>query len=93
MNWLKQKLRRWLQEEDCYSTVAAPISSNKLGVNSVEVEGLAFSVMSARGGTIVQIRHYDRKTDRVNYVTHVIPDGEDIANSLGHIVSMELLRV
>jgi hypothetical protein len=49
--------------------------------------------MPAQGGTIVQIRHYDRKTDRNNNITHIIPDGEDIAERIGQIVSMELLRV
>jgi hypothetical protein len=88
MNWLKRKLRRWIQEEDCYAT-APPLS---IGRNTVDMEGLAFNVMSATGGTVVQIRHYDRKTDRNNNVTHVIPDGEDIAERIGHIVSMEILR-
>ena len=48
--------------------------------------------MPAQGGTIVQIRHYDRKTDRHNNITHIIPDGEDISERIGQIVSMELLR-
>jgi len=90
MNWLKRKLRRWIQEEDCYATVSP--ASNIIGANSIDMEGLSFNVMPARGGTVVQIRHYDRKTDRNNNVTHVIPDGEDIAERIGHIVSMEILR-
>ena len=49
--------------------------------------------MPARGGTVVQIRQYDRQKDRSNVVTHVIPDGEDIAHAVGQIVSMELIRV
>jgi hypothetical protein len=48
--------------------------------------------MPAQGGTVVQIRSYDRRSDRNNTITHVIPDGEDIATRIGHIVSMELLR-
>jgi hypothetical protein len=62
------------------------------GANAVDVDGLSFNVMPATGGTVVQIRHYDRKTDRNNHVTHVIPDGEDIAERIGQIVSLELLR-
>jgi hypothetical protein len=89
MNWLKRKLRRWIQEEDCYAT-AKPIGIAR--GNDIDMEGLAFSVMPATGGTVVQIRHYDRKTDRSNNVTHVIPDGEDIAERIGQIVSMEILR-
>ena len=89
MNWLKRKLRRWLQEEDCYAT-AKPIGIAR--VNDIDMEGLQFSVMPARGGTVVQIRQYDRQKDRSNVVTHVIPEGEDIAERIGQIVSMELLR-
>jgi len=89
MNWLKRKIRRWLQEEDCYPVEVAV----NTGARAVDVEGLSFNVMPAQGGTIVQIRHYDRKTDRNNNTTHVIPEGEDIAKTIGHIVSMELLRV
>lgn len=90
MNWLKRKMRRWLQEEDCYAT-AKPLAIAR--GNDIDMEGLQFNVMPARGGTVVQIRQYDRKTDRSNNVTHVIPDGEDIAHAVGQIVSMELLRV
>ena len=89
MNWLKRKMRRWLQEEDCYDNV--PIATVRS--NDIDMEGLAFSVMPARGGTVVQIRQYDRQKDRSNVVTHVIPDGEDIAHAVGQIVSMELIRV
>lgn len=88
MRWLQRKLRRWLQDEDIY-----PISVAESTVrHGVDVEGLAFNVMPATGGTIVQVRHYDRTADRNNYITHVIPDGEDIANRIGQIVSMEILR-
>ena len=89
MKWLKRKLRQWIQEEDIYPVV----QDVSVGARAVDVEGLSFNVMPAQGGTVVQIRQYDRKTDRNNNITHVIPDGEDIATRIGYIVSMELLRV
>jgi len=89
MNWLKRKIIQWARDDR--------IGSQPIAVDciepSVDIEGLRFNVMPATGGTIVQIRHYDRKTDRNNNITHVIPDGEDIAERIGQIVSMELLRV
>ena len=89
MNWLKRKLRKWVREEDIYPVEAA----SPVVRNGVDVEGLSFSVMPATGGTIVQIRHqYDHKNDRQKLVTHVIPDGEDISERVGQIVSMEILR-
>lgn len=90
MNWLKRKVRRWLNSEEDSYAVVQPIATS--GRYAVEVEGLSFNVMPATGGTVVQIRQYDRKTDRNNHTTHVIPDGEDIAERIGQIVSLEILR-
>ncbi len=90
MKWLKRIVVKWVKD-DWYSS--QPVAQDiTVGARSIDVEGLSFNVMPATGGTVVQIRHYDRKTDRNNHITHVIPDGEDIATRIGHIVSMELLR-
>ena len=89
MKWLKRKIVGWVRE-DWYNS--QPVQDVAVSARSVDVEGLSFNVMPAQGGTVVQIRSYDRKSDRNNTITHVIPDGEDIATRLGQIVSMELLR-
>ena len=89
MNWLKKRIIKWVRE-DWYNS--QPVVDVAVGSRSVDVEGLSFNVMPAQGGTVVQIRCYDRKTDRNNHITHVIPDGEDISERIGQIVSMELLR-
>lgn len=90
MKWLKRKIVGWVRE-DWYAS--QPVAESPIvGSRAIDVEGLSFNVMSAQGGTVVQIRSYDRKSDRNNNITHVIPDGEDISTAIGHIVSMELLR-
>lgn len=89
MNWLKRKIVKWVRD-DWYNS--QPVQDVAVSARSVDVEGLSFNVMPAQGGTVVQIRSYDRKSDRNNTITHVIPDGEDVATRLGQIVSMELLR-
>jgi hypothetical protein len=89
MKWLKRKIIGWVRDDWHSQSVA---QSPVVGARAVDVEGLSFNVMSAQGGTVVQIRYYDRKTDRNGTITHVIPDGEDVATAIGHIVSMELLR-
>jgi hypothetical protein len=53
---------------------------------------LRFNVLPAQGGTIIEIRNYDRKDERNHISTYVIPDGEDLSTSIAHIVSMELLK-
>jgi hypothetical protein len=91
MKWLRRKLLNWLNDRgDIYPV---EVSSSPIARVGVDVEGLSFNVMPASGGTIVQIRHqYDHKNDRQKLVTHVIPDGENIAERVGEIVSMEILR-
>ena len=89
MMWLKRKIISWVRDDwnSCQPKISVDCSEP-----SVDIEGLRFNVMPAQGGTIVQIRHYDRKTDRNNNITYIIPDGDDIAERIGQIVSMELLR-
>lgn len=90
MNWLKRKLVSWVRE-DWYNS--QPVEATpSVGSRAVEIDGLSFNIMTATGGTVVQVRYYDRKADRTGYHTHVIPDGENIAERIGQIVSMELLR-
>jgi len=89
MKWLKRIVVKWVKD-DWYNS--QPVQDVAVGARSVEIDGLSFNIMTATGGTVVQVRYYDRKADRNGYHTHVIPDGEDIASRIGHIVSMELLR-
>lgn len=90
MKWLKKIVVKWVRD-DWYNSQPAG-QDLPVATRSVDVEGLSFNVMPATGGTVVQIRSYDRRTDRNNNITHVIPDGEDISERIGQIVSMELLR-
>jgi len=61
--------------------------------HEADIEGMRFTVMSAEGGTIVQMRIYDRRKDESHNKTYVIPETEqDIAYRVGQIVAMELIR-
>ena len=92
MKWLKKVVIKWVKD-DWYNSQPVAETVVSAGSRAVEVDGLSFNVMPAQGGTIVQIRHqYDHKNDRQRLSTHVIPEGEDIAERVGQIVSMELLR-
>lgn len=88
MNWLKRKIRDWIMSASYVEETPSiyPVS------HGAEIEGLNFTVMVATGGTIVQMRSYDRKTDRSTINTHIISDGEDVAERIGQIVSMEILK-
>jgi hypothetical protein len=49
-------------------------------------------VLLARGGCVLETRIYDKKEREWDVVSHVIPDGADVAKAVGDIVAMELLR-
>jgi hypothetical protein len=78
---------RDLRITDCDLTEIAVIETNH-----VNVDGLNFTVMPAQGGTIVQLRRYDRKHDRNENSTHIIPEGKDVAEEVGKIVAIELWK-
>ena len=77
------------RDEDIYPIDEAVPS---VGKPYDDIEGLAFNVMPAQGGVIVQLRKYDRKADRNDNSTHIITEGEDIAEAIGKIVAMELWK-
>ena len=53
---------------------------------------IKFAVLPARGGCVMETRTYDRKEHQWDVVSHVIPEGADVAKEVGDIVAMELLR-
>jgi len=90
VNWLRLSLRNFIYPQD-----RAEISINSVRSSEApDIEGLRFTVMPAEGGTIVQMRIYDRRKDESNNKTYVIPDTEqDVAHRVGQIVAMELIRL
>ncbi len=51
-----------------------------------------FRVQAVAGGTIVETRWYDHKKDQNITKLHIITNNEDLAESIGKIVTMELLQ-
>ena len=93
--WLYSKVRDMWDNSPKYAATIGASRPEPVALdsdNKVEVDGIQFKVMSAHGGVIVQTKTFNPKTDRNVYNTHIIPDGEDIAERVGQIVSLELLR-
>ena len=91
INWIRNGLRNFIYPQDIsISEKMSVVRPNEVP----DIEGLKFTVMPAEGGTIVQMRVYDRRKDESNIKTYVIPDSEtDIAHRVGQIVAMELIRI
>jgi hypothetical protein len=97
MNWLKLKLRDWINSAhdiDEPETVYATKSSNRLIARSDldSEDGLSITVRSAIGGRIVTFRHYDRKTDRNNHRLYIVPEDQDFERELGKMITLESMR-
>ena len=53
---------------------------------------ITFKVQQVNGGTLVETRWYDYKKDEQRVKLHIITPEENLADSIGKIVTMELLQ-
>jgi hypothetical protein len=49
-------------------------------------------VQAVSGGTVVESRWYDHKKDESRIKLHIITQDENLSESIGKIVTMELLQ-
>ena len=56
---LKQRLRRWLMDEEDYDSVPLAIHETP----SLDSEGMRFTVFKANGGFVIETRTYNRRKD------------------------------
>ena len=99
MNWLKLRLRNWVNSaydtESEYANSAKRKPSTIGGArDSKELDGepLRFNLFRANGGTVVQTHVYDRQKDRNLQQLHIVGHDQDLGESLGKIITMESLR-
>lgn len=99
--WFAKKCKQAWQEADepkeenmNYISSAKVARPARLRDNdsSLSSHGTQFTLYSANGGTVVELRDYDSNTDRVKNILYVIPSDKDLGEQLGHIVTMEALK-
>jgi hypothetical protein len=97
--WLRRKLHVFLWPEDqpvAYDNrkISATIASGRHHGHTLgsENEPLRFTVYNASGGKIVEINHYDQRTDRHHTSLHVITGDENFGEELGKIAFIELIK-
>lgn len=98
-NWLRHKLHNFIfssgEEPVQYDNrKMATLSSGRHHGNTLgsENEPLRFTVYNASGGKIVEISHYDQRTDRHHTSLHIITSDEDFGAELGKIAFVEALK-
>jgi len=104
-NWFLKK-SRWAwsvsQEEDEGPTLIMTGSKRQNTVRAnpsrhdssgeLESRGTCFNLYSANGGHVVELRHYDEKSDRMKNSLHIVPHDKDLGESLNHIITYEALK-
>lgn len=73
----------------------SPIRANPSRHDSsgeLESRGTCFNLYSANGGHVVELRHYDEKSDRMKNSLHIVPHEKDLGQELNHIITYEALK-
>jgi hypothetical protein len=101
MKWVKRKIIDWLRtaqlddlkelrDNDSDMVVSLSKDSSDSSINMDK--SIRFAMLPARGGCVLEIKSWDKKEREWETVSHVIPEGQDVAHTVGQLVSMEMLR-
>jgi hypothetical protein len=91
MDWLRQRVRRWLANSDSKrleepNLTAVPYDFDR-GRSKV-----SFEVMSASNGYVVTGNRFNPRTDRFEIVSRVCPEGSDIVPEIVAVLAEIKLR-
>ena len=102
-NWLRQRLLHFLI--DAEDSRPSRIGRGNISVSLINDElcddspgsidlpdPIIFKVQQVNGGTLVETRWYDYKKDEQRVKLHIITPEENLSESIGKIVTMELLQ-
>ena len=105
--WLRQRLINLLIDTDGSANSSAKQLRSQSGAIAVRLERdlactddnnidlpdpINFRVQTVSGGTVVESRWYDHKKDEHRTKLHIITPDESLSESIGKIVTMELLQ-
>jgi len=102
-NWLRQRLLHFLIDNEPsrpsrmgHGNISVSLVDDALcDDNSSGIDlpdPIVFKVQAVSGGTIVESRWYDHKKDENRVKLHIITQEENLSESIGKIVTMELLQ-
>jgi hypothetical protein len=82
---------RWCHRmADRMSDNEIKLSKDPRSVNSNH--NVDFTVHYAQGGVVVELSHYDRKTDVLHRSLHVVHDSDDLGQHLSQLIMLERLQ-
>ena len=90
MNWLKRKIRNWLNEEDIQLSRVEVVERDR---NSPSQNGMNFCLYKAVGGHILESRTYNQKTDRTEGTLYMIHEDQDFAKQVAQAIMLEQMKL
>lgn len=91
--WFAKKCKQaWENGNEDVPTAINLASAKVSRRESIDANGMNFSVYKANGGYVVEYRQYDRQRDRHDNKLHIINEDQDLGDALGKIISFEALR-
>ena len=97
MKWFKKLVIKWVRDDwnevNEKSSIGMVRASRDVEAQMCDAEPiLNFRVFSAVGGSVVEFRRYDRKTDRTDTTTYIINKDDDFGEKISKIANLELLK-
>jgi len=106
IRWLWSNLMKWgwdfnrdIREDEIKVRQKGRAISNSLSIidddisNGIELpDPIRFSVQAVNGGTLIETKWYDYKKDEQRVKLYIVTSDQDLSESIGKIVTMELLQ-
>lgn len=89
---IRKSLQRLVRWANSYDQVFQTKCVDSIPSNQISKEGMNFTIHPAAGGYILEYRVYDRKNDRNDNKLHIINEDQDLGESIGKIITLEILR-
>ena len=90
---IRKSLQRLVRWANSYDQVFQTKSVDSISSNQISKEGMNFTIHPAAGGYILEYRvNYDHKNERSNNKLHIINEDQDLGESIGKIITLEILR-
>ena len=101
-NWLRQRLINLLVDTDDSRPAKIGRGSISVSFDDCDIEEsdpginlpdpIRFRVQQVSGGTVIETKYYDHKKDEERVKLHIVTPEENLSESIGKIVTMELLQ-
>ena len=88
--WFDRKCRESWERANEGNIPSVYIDSPKQA--RLDSNGLNLCIYGADGGTVLEFRHYDHKTDRHSNSLHVISQTDNFEERVAQAITMEMLR-